>query len=180
MGYAMERFVRPAKFLLALGLLAWLTLMGVARCGAGQPPEFLRDVRPILKERCFACHGALQQQSGLRVDSLAFLHQGGDSGTAIDRQSPESSRILERIAAEDSSLRMPPEGQPFTPQQLQTIRDWLAGGTPIAGEDRPEPSPQEHWAFQKPLRQPPPKVTVDVDQPLDAWIADRGSGREWI
>jgi hypothetical protein len=70
---------------------------------------------------------------------------------------------------------MPPEGQPLTPQQLQTIRDWLAGGTPIAGEDRPEPSPQEHWAFQKPLRQPPPKVATDVDQPLDAWIAERAA-----
>lgn len=173
MGYRMGWVARPAQVLVAWGGLAWFALLGSSRCGADQSPEFLRDVRPILKERCFACHGALQQQAGLRLDSLASLNQGGDSGTAIDRQSPESSLILERIAAEDSSLRMPPEGQPLTSQQLQTIRAWLAGGAAIEGQDHPEPSPQEHWAFQKPTRQPPPKVTVDVDQPLDAWIADR-------
>lgn len=166
---------KPERRFLALVILASLSLLGSSRCGAGESPEFLRDVRPILKERCFACHGALQQQASLRVDSLASLHQGGDSGAAIDRQSPESSRILERIAAEEPSLRMPPEGQPLTSQQLQTIRAWLVGGAMIRGEDRPEPSPQEHWAFQKPVRQPTPNVTTDVDQPLDAWIADKAA-----
>jgi hypothetical protein len=175
MGYVVGSVAKTAKDFFATTILASLALLGSLRCGAGESPEFLRDVRPILKERCFACHGALQQQASLRVDSLASLQLGGDSGAAIDRQSPESSRILERISAEDLSLRMPPEGQPLTPQQQQTIRAWLVGGAMIEGEDSPEPSPQEHWAFQKPTRLPAPKVASDVDQPLDAWIADRAA-----
>src|SRR5690349_1436240 len=48
-----------------------------------QGVDYLRDIKPIFKERCYACHGALKQESGLRVDTAAAIRLGGDSGPAV-------------------------------------------------------------------------------------------------
>src|SRR5688500_10739127 len=81
--------------------------------------EYLRDIKPILRERCFACHGALKQESGLRVDSVAALRQGGDSGAAVDPGNASESLLLDRVSSEDTSYRMPPEGKPLEPPQVE-------------------------------------------------------------
>ena len=50
---------------------------------ADRSVDYLRDIKPILRERCYACHGALQQQAGLRLDTAALVREGSDNGVVI-------------------------------------------------------------------------------------------------
>lgn len=78
----------------------------------GESPgfDYSRDIKPLLKERCYACHGALDQEAGLRVDTAALIRQGGDSGSAITPGDPVKSLLIARITDPDDTTRMPPRG----------------------------------------------------------------------
>src|SRR5215469_15128358 len=91
---------------------------------------YLREIKPIFKERCFACHGALRQESGLRVDTAAGLLKGGDNGPAVAAGSLEKSPLVTRVTASDLAERMPPEGKPLTADQIASISAWIAAGAP--------------------------------------------------
>src|SRR5688572_24643061 len=96
----------------------WLVvlLLGPATCWA-QPAavDFARDIRPILAKRCFACHGPDKAEGGLRLNRRETAVAELESGAcAIVPGKAEESAILERIAAEDEAIRMPPEGSRLT------------------------------------------------------------------
>ena len=82
--------------------------------------DYERQVKPLLAERCYACHGALKQESQLRLDTAAAIIKGGESGPAVNPGQAGSSLIIERVIATDD--RMPPEGEPLTRQQIETLR----------------------------------------------------------
>src|SRR5262249_47788203 len=71
----------PAMLRSSLVLVACLVLP--AGVSAGEPVDYARDVKPILKQRCFACHGVLQQKAKLRLDSGTLIHKGGRSGPPV-------------------------------------------------------------------------------------------------
>ena len=119
---------------------------------ATEPVNYLRDVKPILQERCFACHGALKQEAGLRLDTAALIIQGGDSGAAIEASNAKRSLLIDRVSAEDEADRMPPEGESLSPQQVELLRAWINEGAKSPKDEQPEADPTKHWAFQKPVR----------------------------
>src|SRR5436853_2910611 len=84
---------------------------------AGDPVDYLRDVKPILRDRCFACHGALKQRSELRLDTAAAMAKGGVAGPAVAAGDPEHSMLLERVTEPTEKERMPPQGKPLTAEQ---------------------------------------------------------------
>lgn len=156
-------------FSLVLGILLATSMVGVAK----EPEsDYQRHVKPLLKERCFACHGALKQQSGLRLDTGAAIRRGGEGGPAITAGKAAESLLIERITETEPSLRMPPEGKPLTPEQIALIRAWIEAGATTPENEQPEEDPRAHWAFQKPVRPIPPSVanTVPPDNPIDAFI----------
>lgn len=140
---------------------------------AQAPVDYARDVRPLLKRRCYACHGALKQKGRLRLDSVALMRRGGRGGPAIVPGDPARSTLLERVAAADESERMPPEGERLTAQEIARLRAWIAAGAKVTADDSPESDPRQHWAFQKPTRPPVPVVkdAAWVRQPIDAFLA---------
>ena len=140
--------------------------------GAGTGPDYLREIKPLFKERCFACHGALQQKSNLRLDSAVSMRKGGDGGPAIVAGQPDQSPLIERIAATDLSVRMPPEGHALTPEQISKIREWVEQGAPAGAHDQPEADPQEHWAFKRPIKaELPQRLHGETStHPVDAFI----------
>ena len=133
---------------------------------------YLRDIKPIFRERCYACHGALKQESGLRLDTVAAMLSGGDSGPVITRGAPVTSLLLERIAADATDERMPPEGEPLSLEQIESIRTWIAGGAIAPEDELPEDAPTNHWAFQPPVAANVPSVAGQQGgNPIDAFLA---------
>ena len=134
-----------------LGLLLATVAPAVRADDAGLA-AYEGQIRPLLKERCYACHGALKSQAGLRLDTVAAMLEGGDSGPAIEPGDSEFSPLVERIIEHDEALRMPPEGEPLTDDQVAIIRSWIDSGAAAPSDEAPEPDPRDHWAFQTPTR----------------------------
>ncbi len=173
--------VRPASMCQSVFLRRLLVALSTTVVSIGSPPidaaavDYLRDVKPVLKERCFACHGALEQESGLRVDTAELLRRGGDSGSALVAGDPAGSLLIERVADPDPASRMPPEGEPLTAGQIEALTQWVAQGALSPADEEPEADPSLHWAFRPIVR---PEVPARSDQswgrnPIDALIASR-------
>src|SRR5262249_27525028 len=137
--------MRLSALLLMAGVL-------VPAARAADPVDYLRDVKPILSGRCYACHGALQQKRGLRLDNAALIRKGGKSGPAIVPGKSEESLLIEAVTG-NGRLRMPPEkdGSALTPKQIETLKAWIDQGAKAPDEPIP-PDPRKHWAYQTPVR----------------------------
>ncbi|MBL8820215.1 MAG: DUF1553 domain-containing protein [Planctomyces sp.] len=153
-----------------------LCLTPVATVVADEPIDYLRQIKPILRERCFACHGALKQEAKLRLDTATLANRGGESGAAVEPGNSEASLILQRILAQNESERMPPkhEGEPLTTEQVRLLRHWIDSGAKGPADELPEADPEKHWAFQPIVRPEVPQLATDwVRNPIDAFLAQR-------
>jgi hypothetical protein len=115
--------------------------------------DFNRDIKPILSDKCFACHGpdATAKKIKLRLDSeAAALADLGKGRRAIVPSHPEQSELVRRITAEDEFERMPPvsSGHKLTPREIELLTEWIKQGARW----------QQHWAFVAPARPPLPTV----------------------
>ena len=128
----------------------------------------------MFADRCFACHGALAQQAGLRVDTAAGLLAGGDAGPVVVPGDPAAGTLVARLIHTDPAERMPPEGEgePLEPEQIETLKAWIAAGCPAPADEAPESDPREHWAFRPRVRPAVPAVTHpdSVRNPIDAFL----------
>ncbi|MEZ6127389.1 MAG: DUF1553 domain-containing protein [Planctomycetaceae bacterium] len=131
--------------------------------------SYLNDIKPILKSKCWSCHGAIKQEAGLRLDTAQFLKTGGDSGSTLDGNDPANSLLLQRITATDESERMPPQGEPVSPDQIARITQWLKSGAHGPINEKAQPNPKTHWAFQPVTASLPP----NDGHPIDAFIDQR-------
>lgn len=156
-----------------------LMLLSTAAADGPTSDMYLQEIKPILKERCYACHGALKTEAGLRLDTAAAAIQGGDSGSAITPGAAERSLLIKRITASDEDQRMPPEGEPLTPAQIAAIRSWIDRSASAPANESPEPDPRAHWAFQPPRRPAVPAASSPEWQknPIDAFIAAEHAAR---
>lgn len=145
-------------------LCCWLTSTTLLAVEA----DYLRDIKPLLAANCYACHGALKQEGGLRLDTAQSLKRGGDSGSAIDHQA-EPCILIARVGSSDSTLRMPPEGKPLTEQQINLLSQWIASGALAPEDEQPQADPRKHWAFQPPQAILPPG-SHPADNPIDSWL----------
>lgn len=153
------------------GLLVVATTIA-APLRADEPVDYLGQIKPVLQARCYACHGVLKQEAGLRLDTAALAVRGGDSGAAIEPMNAAGSLLLARVTAPDESERMPPEGEPLSQQQIGLIEAWVTQGAHGPADELPERDPRDHWAFKTPVRPPVPTV-ADSDwnqNPIDAFI----------
>ncbi|MFT5526806.1 MAG: hypothetical protein ACI9HK_004786 [Pirellulaceae bacterium] len=113
----------------------------------------------------------------MRLDTVASMLKGGDSGTAITRGDASKSALFERITATDIDERMPPEseGGPLSAEQIELLRGWIAAGAPSPKDEQPEADPKKHWAFQPIVRPAVPTVndTGWIKNPVDAFLANK-------
>ena len=111
--------------------------------------NYEKEIKPLLKERCYSCHGSLKQKAGLRLDTVSAMKIGGESGSILDG---DHSLLIERVTTQDPHDRMPPEGEGslLTAEQVGKLKDWLGLGAPAPVSDAPEADPRSHWAYQNP------------------------------
>ncbi len=149
---------------------------------AGSSPaiDYVRDVKPILAARCTSCHGAIRQKAGLRLDTAELIRRGGDSGPAFEPGQSSESLIIERVTADASSERMPPEseGTRLSPEEVAVLRAWIDQGAHAPAEPIPT-DPRRHWAYQPPTR---PTISgagnsSSVRNPVDATLAEAHRAR---
>jgi hypothetical protein len=113
--------------------------------------DFQKEILPVLERRCFECHGPDQQESGLRLDRRAGMLKGGDFGPAVSPGDADGSLLIEVISSEDADLRMPPDGDPLSAEEIGAIRRWINQGAVWPGHVKPEveePIRSDHWSFQ--------------------------------
>jgi hypothetical protein len=151
-----------------------LALLPVGRSvDAGEAVDYARQVKPILRQRCYACHGTIKQKARLRLDTASFLLRGGDSGPVVEPGHGQDSLIIDRVSETDPKLRMPPVGPPLAPEQIETLRAWIDQGAKSPGDEKPEEDPRQHWAFRRPVRPQIPSAenATWVRNPIDAFLA---------
>ncbi len=95
---------------------------------------FEKEVRPVLAENCYECHGADKQKGGLRLDSLEAILSGGESGAALVPGKADESLLVHAIRREDPDFEMPPK-KPLTEREIQSLTEWVSLGAPWPGVD---------------------------------------------
>lgn len=154
----------------AAGFLAFAISAGVALVVAGEEPiDFNRDIRPILSDQCFHCHGpdAKNQKSDFRLDTRdnLFADLGGYFG--VKAGSLEDSELHWRIRSDDAADVMPPpdSNRSLSDAQKDLLDRWIREGAPYAG----------HWSFDPPIRPEAPSVkNADWNRnPIDRFILSR-------
>lgn len=150
-----------------------------AESTAGESIEFERDIQPILRAHCADCHGEGEQNGGISFAHRPSVFAEADSGErAVVAGDVGASNLLARISTDDQSLRMPPDGDRLTDEQIERLRDWVAAGAPwpeVREVAMDEKSEQANWAFQ-PITDPVPPAVQDETWPrgaLDRFIQSR-------
>ncbi len=187
---------KPKSLWLALLLVPYLNLgvigaepdsaTGIAAFAPEQLDFYTEHVQPIFAAHCYKCHSAAKARGGLNLGSRTRLLEGGDSGPAVDLETPEASLLLEAINYE--SYEMPPSGQ-LPPDQIALITKWVELGAPMPASAAADAAPEKdghappqvndetrsHWAFQRVSRPAIPQVqdTGGIANPIDAFVHAR-------
>jgi mono/diheme cytochrome c family protein len=136
-----------------LAIVACLSVGAAPAADTTGKVQFNRDVRSILSDKCFACHGpdATHREAELRFDDEASAKSDRDGRRAIAPGEPGASELIRRITSGDESERMPPtdSGKELSPSEIDTLRRWIEQGAEY----------QPHWSFIPPQRPPVPLVS---------------------
>lgn len=135
------------------GAIALLLMLGfVPVRAAGLQVDYDRDVRPILSENCFACHGfdEASRKADLRLDAAETAAADRGGYAAIVAGDSAASEVWRRVASDDPSEVMPPADshRALTPEQKAILKQWIDQGATYA----------KHWAFIPPIKNEPPEV----------------------
>jgi hypothetical protein len=166
--------LRHSAACLIAGVIS-LVIPAPGRAGdAGGRVDFNRQVRPILSESCYQCHGPDQnkRKAKLRLDQREGLFRSADGVTVVVPGKPDDSELVERIASDDPELQMPPpkSGARLTAEQVGLIKRWVAEGAQWKG----------HWAYLAPVRPRAPEsksgrpVTGQIDRFVRAGLVTAG------
>jgi hypothetical protein len=157
--------------------LLWVLLLATPAAAEAPLPatvDFNRDIRPILSDNCYQCHGPdrNKRKAGLRLDTRDGLFAGREGRVPIVPSKPGDSELLRRVTTTDAEERMPDpkSGKSLSGRQIAVIRRWIEQGAVWKG----------HWAYLKPVRPVVPAVDDtrfirnDVDRFLLAKLRDAG------
>src|SRR5262249_21401539 len=167
MGQTVERTMKRYPTFLT-PLLGTLLMPAAGR--AAERIDFQRDIRPILSDNCFKCHGPddKARKARLRLDRRDTARKGGRSGeSAIVPGKPDASELIRRVSSKEETEVMPPPqtGKKLSARQIQLLRNWIADGATY----------KVHWAYVPPVRPPLPKVqeAASARNPIDLFVLAR-------
>ncbi len=162
---------------LLLRSLTLLVLSGVfashtARAESESSVDYLTEIKPLLRDKCFSCHSSRKEEGGLRLDAASLIQKGGESGPAYVAGSAAKSLILERVNDDDDN-RMPPaeDGSRLTAEEVAKLTNWIKSGAPASDEAIPE-HPSRHWSFLPPVKADVPSISADwIRSDIDRFLA---------
>ena len=167
----------PAFALLLLLLTPLFSLCAAAPAAgtaSGSPIDFNREIRPILSDNCFSCHGfdSKKRKAELRLDTAEGAYAIKDGVQAIKPGDPSASALLERVLSKDPDEVMPPPDshKKLTQIQIETLRRWISQGAPY----------RKHWSFETPIKATVPTSpgTSSTLAPVDAFLQAELSRRD--
>lgn len=139
---------------------AWTADAKTAKPNADQLDFFESKIRPLLIDNCHQCHGEDEQESELRVDTLAGMLTGGLAGPSVVPGKPTSSLLVTAVRYQDNDLKMPPD-EKLSDVQIADLIRWVEMGAPHPDSDKVGPiarsgnvdidQGRKHWAFQPPV-----------------------------
>ncbi len=143
----------------------------IGRVAGTEPPvDFARDVRPILSDRCFSCHGPdeAKRQVGLRLDTEDGAKKPRQAHIPVVPGNPDASEMIKRVTQPNAAMRMPPawsDRKPLSEKEVATLRAWIQQGAKW----------QAHWSFTPPVRPELPAVRnrAWVRNPIDNFVLAR-------
>ena len=170
----------------------WIILAWVGRClslvadstpgrAAELPPaakrqvDFVKDVQPIFRERCYECHATGNEEGELNLGLKSRAMKGGQSGPVIKPGQSAKSLLIQLVAGVKEGEIMPPEGEPLTAEQIGILRAWIDQNADWPAEadvwDARIEQARKHWAFQ-PLKEvePPHPGNSWGKTPIDAFV----------
>lgn len=154
--------MRAVTFLIyPVGFLAGLTINLGSNAFCSERVDYLGEVKPLLARKCVSCHGALRQESGIRLDTAALIAEQ----EVITPGNATTSELIHRVRSIDPEVRMPPDGEPLTESDIKLLETWIEEGAKGPVDEMPQTNPNEHWAFQPladfNLEANPKTLTVD-------------------
>ncbi len=168
-----------------LSVAAGIAAIVAGTAGAAEDPlaQYEREVRPILEQTCFKCHGAEKQKGGLRLDQKEGMLGGGDSGEpALVRGKSAESQLIKLITSTNPDEVMPQKADRLKPEQIAILKSWIDRGAhlPESGASADTPptrraitdTDRQFWSFV-PLRRSTPEIPAAAKwprKPLDRFI----------
>jgi hypothetical protein len=170
--------------------LAWLCTIGSAGPFSGEPDRaveaarekfFEQNIRPLLAQNCYACHGEKKQKGGLRLDSIEAILKGGESGPAIVPGKPDESLLVSAINY--AGPEMPPSGR-LAPEEVAVLTRWVSAGARWPRGDRTAHAvtdavtgastrltnaPRALWSLQPVQMRKPPELDPSRDAKWSFW-----------
>lgn len=164
------RFPLSSLVAIGVGVLAFAAQSQVA--SRVEPVSFVREVAPVLQQKCLTCHGPEKQKGGYRLDSFDWLLRAGDSDEApVVPSGAGAGTLLRLVTAEDEDDRMPQQDDPLPGEFIETLKRWLAEGAKFDG-----PNPKQSLAdLVPPLNHPaPPEVYPHAIPVLSLALIEEG------
>ncbi|WP_339727114.1 PSD1 and planctomycete cytochrome C domain-containing protein [uncultured Gimesia sp.] len=182
-------FVKPSP----AGLLIAVVVLSVSQVSAAEKQSnpqqiqfFEAKIRPLLIKHCYDCHGADEQESGLRVDTFKGIAQGGKAGSLLVPGKPEQSLLITAVKYQSSDLQMPPD-EKLSKQEIEDLTNWVKMGAPYPNADlsllRPSSKKgnydlekeRQFWSFQPVKKSALPAVKQKdwVKTPIDQFVLQK-------
>ncbi|MCK6445432.1 MAG: DUF1553 domain-containing protein [Planctomycetes bacterium] len=169
MVFSHVRWIGFASVALVVGSLGYVTARGTTATTDAKPAErvrYGRDIRPLLSDRCFKCHGfdPKSRKADLRLDVSESAYAERDGSHALVPGDSAASELFARITSDDPKLQMPPPDagkRMFSDEEVELFRRWIEQGAEY----------EPHWAFVPPKKSVVPSTRDTTTNPLDAFVA---------
>jgi mono/diheme cytochrome c family protein len=159
----------------AAGVPTPIDYAAILPAAANRKVDFVSDVQPIFRQKCFECHAQGNEEGGLNLGLRRQAMAGGTSGPVILPGNSSASRLIHMVAAVRKSEVMPPEGR-LSPEQVGILRAWIDQGAewPTSADvlDPRTEAAKQHWAFRPLQEVTPPTVKNEagVKTPIDYFV----------